>query len=108
MFGNIGEMMKQAQKMQTKMAEVQEKLATLEIEGSSGGGLVKATVDGKGTIKEVKLDPTLLEPEEVEVLEDLIVAALRDAQAKAEETAAEEMGKVTGGLKLPGGMKLPF
>ncbi len=108
MFGNIGEMMKQAQKMQTKMAEVQEKLTTLEIEGSAGGGLVKVVVDGKGTIKEIKIDPPLLDPQEVEVLEDLIVAAVRDAQTKAEETAAEEMGKVTGGLKLPGGMKLPF
>jgi nucleoid-associated protein EbfC len=108
MFGNIGEMMKQAQKMQAKMAEVQEKLTALEVEGTSGGGLVKATADGKGTIKGVKIDPTLLDPQEVEVLEDLIVAAIRDAQTKAEEKAAEEMGKVTGGLKLPGGMKLPF
>jgi len=108
MFGNIGEMMKQAQKMQAKMAEVQEKLAALEVEGTSGGGLVKATVDGKGSIKGLKIDPTLLDPQELEVLEDLVVAAIRDAQAKAEERAAEEMGKVTGGLKLPGGMKLPF
>lgn len=108
MFGNIGEMMKQAQKMQAKMAEVQEKLAALEVEGTSGGGLVKATADGKGTIKGVKIDPTLLDPQEVEVLEDLIAAALHDAQAKADEKAAEEMAKVTGGLKLPGGMKLPF
>lgn len=108
MFGNIGEMMKQAQKMQAKMAEVQEKLATLEIDGASGGGLVKVTVDGKGTAKSIKIDLTLLDPEEVEVLEDLVIAAIRDAQTKAEERAAEEMGKVTGGLKLPGGMKLPF
>ncbi|MBY0292039.1 MAG: YbaB/EbfC family nucleoid-associated protein [Alphaproteobacteria bacterium] len=108
MFGNIGEMMKQAQKMQTKMAEVQEKLATLEVEGTSGGGLVKVTADGKGNIKSVKIDPTLLNPEEGEVLEDLLVAALRDVQTKAEDLASDEMGKVTGGLKLPGGMKLPF
>jgi len=108
MFGNIGEMMKQAQKMQAKVAEVQEKLGTLEVEGSSGGGLVKVTADGKGMIKGIKLDPKLLDPEEVEVLEDLVVAAVRDAQTKAEELTAEEMGKVTGGLKLPGGMKLPF
>jgi nucleoid-associated protein EbfC len=108
MFGNIGEMMKQAQKMQAKMAEVQEKLATLEVEGTSGGGLVKATADGKGTIKGIKIDATLLDPQEVDVLEDLIVAAIRDTQTKAEELAAEEMAKVTGGLKLPGGMKLPF
>ncbi|HUX79554.1 MAG TPA: YbaB/EbfC family nucleoid-associated protein [Alphaproteobacteria bacterium] len=108
MFGNIGEMMKQAKKMQDKMAEVQEKLATLEVEGTSGSGLVKATADGKGAIKGIKIDPTLLDPQEVDVLEDLIVAALRDVQAKAEELAAQEMGTVTGGLKLPGGMKLPF
>jgi len=108
MFGNIGDMMKQAQKMQAKMAEAQEKLATLEVEGASGGGLVKVTADGKGAIKGVKIDPTLLDPQDIEVLEDLIVAAVRDAQTKAEEKAAEEMSKVTGGLKLPGGMKLPF
>jgi len=108
MFGNIGEMMKQAKKMQEKMNEAQEKLATLEVEGTSGGGAVKVTVDGKGTVKSIKIDPTLLDPQEVDVLEDLVIAAVRDAQTKAEEMAAEEMGKVTGGLKLPGGMKLPF
>ncbi len=108
MFGNISEMMKQAKKMQEKMNEVQEMLATLEVEGTSGGGAVKVTADGKGTIKAIKIDPTLLDPQEVEVLEDLVVAAVRDAQTKAEEKTAEEMGKVTGGLKLPGGMKLPF
>ena len=108
MFGNIGEMMKKAQKMQAKMAEVQEKLAALEVEGTSGGGLIKVTTDGKGAMKGIKIDPTLLDPQEVDVLEDLIVAAIHDAQTKAEEKAAEEMGEVTGGLKLPGGMKLPF
>lgn len=101
MFGNIGEMMKKAQKMQAKMAEVQEKLATLEIEGLSGGGLVKIVADGKSTIKKVKIDPSLLDPQEVDVLEDLLLAALHDAQTKAEAKAAEEMGKVTGGMKLP-------
>lgn len=108
MFGNIGEMMKQAKKMQAQMAEVQEKLATLEVDGSSGGGLIKATADGKGVVKTIKIDPTLLDPEESEVLEDLLVAAIRDVQVKAEELASQEMNKVTGGLKLPGGMKLPF
>ena len=106
MFGNIGDMMKQAQKMQAKMAEVQEMLATLEIEGTAGGGVVKATVDGKGNIKGLKIDSSLLDPQEGEVLEDLVIAALQDAQKKAEEKASEEMGKVTGGLKLPGGLKL--
>jgi len=108
MFGNIGEMMKQAKKMQAQMAEVQEKLATLEVDGSSGGGLIKATADGKGVVKTIKIDPTLLDPQEGEVLEDLLVAAIRDVQVKAEELASQEMNKVTGGLKLPGGMKLPF
>ena len=108
MFGNIGDMMKQAQKMQAKMAEVQEKLATLEVEGTSGGGLIKILADGQGTIKGVKIDPSLLDPKEGEVLEDLLVAALHDTQKKANEKSAEEMQKVTGGLKLPGGMKLPF
>lgn len=108
MFGNINEMMKQAQKMQTKMAEVQESLALLEVEGTSGGGLIKVKVDGKGAIKSLKIDPSLLDPQEGEVLEDLLVAALRDAQTKAEAKAAEEMNKVTGGLKLPGNLKLPF
>lgn len=108
MFGNIGDMMKQAQKMQAKMAEVQEKLKTLEVEGTSGGGLVKIRADGQGAIKEVKIDPSLLDPKEGEVLEDLLVAALHDTEKKANEKSAEEMQKVTGGLKLPGGMKLPF
>lgn len=108
MFGNIGDMMKQAQKMQAKMAELQEHLKTIEVEGSSGGGLVKIAADGKGTVKKVKVDPTLLDPQEVEVLEDLLVAAFHDAQAKAEDKASEEMSKITGGLKLPGNMKLPF
>lgn len=108
MFGNIGEMMKKAQQMQAKIAEVQEKLTSLEVEGAAGGGLVKVTADGKGSIKHVKIDSSLLDPQETEVLEDLVVAAVRDAQTKASEKAEEEMGKVTGGLKLPGGMKLPF
>ncbi|MBI2707207.1 MAG: YbaB/EbfC family nucleoid-associated protein [Proteobacteria bacterium] len=108
MFGNMGEMMKKVQKMQAQMEESQKKLESIDVEGGSGGGLIKITANGKGTIKGVKIDPTLLDPQEVEVLEDLLVAALLDTQTKVEEKAAEEMGKVTGGLKLPGGMKLPF
>jgi len=108
MFGNMGEMMKKVQKMQAQMEESQKKLESIDVEGASGGGLIKITANGKGSIKKVKVDPTLLDPQEVEVLEDLLVAALLDTQAKVEEKAAEEMGKVTGGLKLPGGMKLPF
>lgn len=108
MFGNMGDMMKQVQKMKSAMSEIQEKLTTLEIEGTSGGGLVKAIVDGEGTIKRVSIDPSLLDPKEGEVLEDLLVAAFHDAQEKAKDKAAEEMGKATGGMKLPKGMKLPF
>lgn len=108
MFGNIGEMMKQAKNMQAKIAEAEEKLATLEVEGGAGSGLVKITATGKGTIKTLKIDPTLLDPQEVEVLEDLLVAALHDVQAKVDDLTAEEMGKVTGGIKMPKGMKLPF
>jgi DNA-binding YbaB/EbfC family protein len=108
MFGNIGEMMKQAKQMQAKMAEAEEKLATLEVEGGAGSGLVTITATGKGEVKTVKIDPSLLDSQEVEVLEDLLVAALHDVKTKADQLAAEEMGKVTGGLKLPAGMKLPF
>lgn len=108
MFGNIGEMMKQAKQMQAKIAAAEEKLATLEVEGGAGSGLIKITASGKGEIKTVKLDPSLLDPQEVEVLEDLLVAALHDVRTRVDDLTAEEMGKVTGGLKLPAGMKLPF
>jgi DNA-binding YbaB/EbfC family protein len=108
MFGNMGEMMKKVQKMQAQMEESQKKLETLEVEGASGGGLVKITANGKGTVKSIKIDSSLMDPKEVEVLEDLLVAAFLDTQSKAEELSAEEMGKVTGGLKIPAGMKLPF
>ncbi len=105
---NLGQLMKQAQVMQTKMAEMQERLAQMEIDGAAGGGLVRATVSGKGEIKKLKIEPSLVDPKEVEVLEDLIVAAINDARAKVETAAAEQMKEVTGGLNLPPGMKLPF
>ncbi len=105
---NLGQMMKQAQEMQAKMAEMQEKLANLEVGGSAGGGMVKVTLNGKGEMRGVKIDPALVNPEEVEVLEDLILAATNDARAKVEARAAEEMQKLTGGIQLPPGMKLPF
>lgn len=108
MFGNMGQMMKQAKEMQAKMAEVDARLGTLEVEGGAGNGLVKITATGKGVIKSLKLDPTLVDPQEVEMLEDLLVAAFHDVQARVEALSAEEMGKVTGGLQLPKGMKLPF
>ena len=101
-------MYKKAQEMQKKMKELQEGLANLEVEGSSGGGLVKITVTGKGEVKKIKIDPSLMKPEESEILEDLIVAAFNEAKKKSEEASAEEMKKLTGGLNLPPGFKMPF
>jgi len=105
---NLGQMMKQAQQMQAKMAELQAALDQAEVTGQSGGGMVAITTSAKGDPKKVKIDPKLVDPNEVEVLEDLITAALRDARQKAEALTAEEMGKLTGGLQLPAGFKLPF
>ena len=105
---NIGQIMKQAQQMQTKMAELQEQLAGLEVSGSSGGGMVQVTMSGKGELRGVKIDPTLANPDDVEVLEDLIMAAANDAKSKVEVLVQEEMQKLTGGLQLPPGMQLPF
>lgn len=105
---NLGQLMKQAQEVQSRMAELQEKLASLEIEGRSGGGMVRVTLNGKGDVRRVKIEPSLLRPEEAEVIEDLVVAAAADARAKVERVSSEEMAKVTGGLQLPPGMKLPF
>ena len=100
-------MMGQLQGMQQKMQDMQESLASTEIEGSAGGGLVKVTVDGKGTLKGVSIDPSLLKPEEAEIIEDLIVAACDDARSKTETIMQEKMKEVTGGLPLPPGMN-PF
>ena len=105
---NIGNMMKQAQQLQKKMSEVQEKLNSIEVEGISGGGLVKVIATAKGDIKRIKLDDSLLSKEEKEMTEDLIVAAINDAKQKGESASQEEMKSVTGGMSLPPGMKLPF
>ena len=105
---NIGQIMKQAQQMQTKMAELQEQLTALEVSGSAGGGMVQVTMSGKGELRGVKIDPTLANPDDVEVLEDLIMAAANDAKSKVEVRVQEEMQKLTGGLQLPPGMQLPF
>ena len=105
---NLGQMMKQAQAMQAKMAEMQEKLGQIEVTGQSGAGMVKATLNGKSELRRLKIDPSLVDPNEVEVMEDLIVAAVNDAKLKVEEAVAEEMKQVTGGLDLPPGLKLPF
>ncbi len=105
---NLGQLMKQAQQMQDRMAELQEKLAQREAVGSAGGGLVQVTVNGKQEIKAVKIDPSLVDPAEVEVLEDLIVAAAADARGKMESEVQQQMQELTGGLNLPPGFKLPF
>ena len=105
---NLGQMMKQAQEMQVKMAEMQDRLAETEVTGASGGGMLEVTLNGKGEMREVKIDPVLVNPNEVTVLEDLIVAAANDAKAKVEAQVAQKMGELTGGLGLPPGFKLPF
>jgi DNA-binding YbaB/EbfC family protein len=105
---NLAGMMKQAQQMQSKMQEMQTKLEAMEITGEAGAGLVKVTMNGKSDMRKIKIDPKIIDPADTEILEDLILAATRDARAKVEATMAEEMQKVTGGIQLPPGMKLPF
>ncbi|HLF58365.1 MAG TPA: YbaB/EbfC family nucleoid-associated protein [Alphaproteobacteria bacterium] len=105
---NLGQMMKQAQEMQSRMAEMQKRLEAEEITGQSGGGMVQVTLTGKGDARRVALDPKIVDAQEKEVLEDLIVAAINDGRAKVEARLAEEMAKLTGGLNLPPGLKLPF
>ncbi len=105
---NLGQMMKQAQEMQAKMAEMQEQLAEIEVTGASGGGMIQVTLNGKGEMRKVAIDPALMDPNEVAVLEDLIVAATNDAKAKVEAQIAQRMSELTGGLNLPPGFKLPF
>ncbi|MEX6725113.1 YbaB/EbfC family nucleoid-associated protein [Parapedomonas caeni] len=105
---NFQEIMKAAQTMQSKMADAQAKLDTIEVEGQSGAGMVKVRMTAKGKVLRISVDPSLIDPAEKEMLEDLLVAAINDTRAKAEATAAEEMGKLTQGLPLPPGMKLPF
>jgi nucleoid-associated protein EbfC len=101
-------MMKKAQAMQAKLQEAQDELARVEVQGASGGGMVSVTMTGKGDLKGVAIDPSLLAPSDKEMLEDLIIAAFADAKAKAERVAAEKMQELTAGLPLPAGMKLPF
>lgn len=105
---NLGQMMKQAQAMQEKLAAMQAGLERHEVTGQSGGGMVQATLNGKGQVRRLKIDPKLVDPNDVGMLEDLLVAAVNDAKAKVEAHVAEEMSKLTGGLQLPPGMKLPF
>mgnify|MGYP002713086477 CR=1 FL=1 len=107
MFGSmkdLGGLMKQAQQMQAKMAEMQAELETVSVEGVAGGGLVKVVLSGKSAMLSLRIDPSLAKGDEVEILEDLIIAAYSDAKAKLETLMAEKMKAVTGGLPLPPGM----
>ena len=99
-------LMKQAQGLQQKMADMQAELETVTVEGTSGGGAVKVVSSAKGDVKSVSLDPALLVPEDREILEDLIVAALNDARGRAERTMQDRMAEITKGLPIPPGMKL--
>lgn len=105
---NLAQMMKQAQEIQQKMADMQQEMLDLEVTGKSGGGMCQITLNGKGEAKNVLLDPALVNPDDAEVLEDLIVAAINDAKTKVDEITREKMQDVTGGIPLPPGMQLPF
>ena len=107
-MNNFNNMIKQAQDLQKKMVEAQEKVETLEAEGISGGGIVKITINGKNNVTSVNIDETAIDKNEKEILEDLIVAAFNDARDKIQRKIADEMSSLTGGIKLPPGMKLPF
>ena len=101
-------MMKKAEELQRKMADMQEEAGRATVEGKSGGGLVTVTLSGKGEMKGLSIDPSLFNEDDVEVLEDLIVTAHNEAKAKAEEMMQKKMSEMTAGLPLPPGMKLPF
>ena len=105
---NLGQMMKQAQEMQTRMQQMQDALAEVEVTGQSGAGMVNVTLNGKGEMKRLKLDKSVVDPEDVEVIEDLIMAAFNDAKLKVVQHVADETQKLMGGMKLPPGLKLPF
>jgi nucleoid-associated protein EbfC len=105
---NLGNMLKEAQKMQARMAEMQQRLGEVEVTGTAGGGMVSVLLNGRGEMRKVTIDPSLADPAEMEIMEDLIVAAFNDAKARVEQHVQEEMSKLAGGLPLPPGMKLPF
>ena len=108
---NLSNMLKQAQQMQTRMQEMQAKLEATVVEGQAGGGMVKVSLSGKGDLKKVSIDPSLMTADDREVLEDLLLAAHADAKQKVEAQMADEMQKATAGLNIPGGLgglKLPF
>ncbi|MGB0960801.1 MAG: YbaB/EbfC family nucleoid-associated protein [Halocynthiibacter sp.] len=107
-LGDMAKLMKQAQDMQGKVAELQESLNDITVVGESGAGLVKATATAKGDLTSLDIDPTIFDPNEKEVVEDLILAAIKDAQARAAAKSQEEMARLTEGMGLPADMKLPF
>ena len=106
--GGMGNLMKQAQMMQDKMAKVQEEIARMELTGEAGAGLVKVTMTGSHNVRRVEIDPSLMVEEDKEMLEDLIAAACNDAARRVEENQKTKMAEVTGGMQLPPGMKMPF
>jgi len=99
-------MMKQAQELQSRIQKMQDELAALEVEGQAGAGLVRVTLNGKGEMRRLSIDPSLLKPDEAEILEDLIIAGFQDAKSKSESAMQSKMQEVTGGLPLPPGLKL--
>ncbi|MHB9095886.1 MAG: YbaB/EbfC family nucleoid-associated protein [Eubacteriales bacterium] len=101
-MGNMGKMMKQVQKMQADMAKLQEELGNRTVEASSGGGMVKAVVNGKQEILSIQINPEAVDPEDVEMLQDMILAAVNEALRQSQEMVSAEMGKITGGVKIPG------
>jgi DNA-binding YbaB/EbfC family protein len=105
---NLAQIMKQAQEMQSKMSEMQENLVNVEITGESAAGMVSVTLNGKGGMIRLKVDPSLINPSDTEVMEDLILAAHNDARSKVDARMQEETSKMMGGIELPPGMKLPF
>jgi DNA-binding YbaB/EbfC family protein len=107
-LGDMAGMLKKAQEMQVRMAEMQENLQTITVTGESGAGLVKATATAKGELIGLDIDPSIFRSDDKEVVEDLILAAVRDAQIKAQERAAQELSRITEELGLPANMKLPF
>jgi DNA-binding YbaB/EbfC family protein len=107
-LGDMAKMMKAASEMQDKMARMQDDLANLRVEGQSGAGLVRATATAKGDLVGLSIDPSIFNPDDREMVEDLILAAIKDAQSRAATAQADEMRKLTEGLGLPAGMKLPF
>ena len=107
-LADMAGMMKKAQEMQSKLAELQEALATRIVTGESGAGLVRATATARGELTSLTIDPSIFVPSEKEVAEDLILAAIKDAQAKAQHLSADEMARLTESFGIPPGMKLPF